>query len=177
MRQSQITGVGPAGPAFAGALFVTTDAGDVNGLFVGGRTSTPGGGGRYGLFYVAVPNGEAATASAWVYGLQQNDENRTNLALVNTGETDNSTDTFRIEIFDGPTGTKVATQEGISLGAKGWTQIGSVLSQVAPGTTQGYARITRTAGTNPFIVYTVVNDGATVDARSGDGAYMGMELQ
>ena len=50
----------------------------------------PGGGGNYGVFYSAVPNGTAANTSAWLYGLQQNAENRTNLALVNTGETDSN---------------------------------------------------------------------------------------
>ena len=38
------------------------------------------------LLHYAVPDGAAFTGSAWIYGLQQNQENRTNLALVNTGE-------------------------------------------------------------------------------------------
>jgi hypothetical protein len=38
--------------------------------------------------------------------------------------------------------------------------------------TQGYAHITRTAGTNPFIAYAVINDGAQAGQRSGDGAFL-----
>jgi len=36
----------------------------------------------------------------------------------------------------------------------------------------GYARITRTAGTNPYLAYAVVNDGASPGQRSGDGAFL-----
>ena len=59
-----------------------------------------------------------ATTSAWVYGLQQNSETRTNLALVNAGLADGNPaippdlrlpTTFTIELFDGSTGKKVNT--------------------------------------------------------------------
>ena len=119
-----------------------------------------------------MPEGTTTTNTAWLYGLQQNSENRTNLALVNTGETDSSVDTFRIELFNGDTGAKVTTVEGINLGANRWYQIGAILSRYAPGVTQGYARITRTVGNNPFIVYAVINDGAQPGQRSGDGAFI-----
>ena len=65
------------------------------------RTSIAGDGGNYGLNYPAVPEGQTAKTSAWLYGLQQNEENRTNLALINTGEDDDSADVFNIEIYDG----------------------------------------------------------------------------
>jgi len=48
-----------------------------------------------------VPYGSASVESAWIYGLQQNAENRSNLALVNTGEIDDSSSTFEITIYDG----------------------------------------------------------------------------
>ncbi len=47
-----------------------------------------------------------------------------------------------------------------------------ILSQYAPGVTQGYARITRTAGKNSFIGYAVINDGGAPTHRSGDGAFI-----
>jgi hypothetical protein len=142
------------------------------GLFLGARTSAPGGGGRYGLFYTAVPNGAASTESAWLYGLQQNDENRTNLSIVNTGEINSSNDTFAIDLYNGATGQKVKTVENISLAAKGWTQIGMILSLDAPGVQQGYACVRRTAGSNPFVTYAVINDGGQPAQRTGDGAYI-----
>jgi len=103
-----------------------------------------------------------------LYALQQNSENRTNLALVNTGEVDESIDTFRIEIFDGNSGVKVHTEEGITVGARRWIQIGSVLTQYAPGVNQGYACVTRTGGNNPFVAYAVINDGGQPGERTGE---------
>jgi hypothetical protein len=166
-----IVGIGPRGPAFAGALFVEVSSGDLSGISVSARTSSSGGGGRYGLFYTAVPNGSASATSAWIYGLQQNNENRTNIALVNTGETDTNSDIFRIELFDGDTGQPVATKD-VTLNSKRWTQINSILAQYAPGTKQGYAHITRSSGSNPFIAYAVINDGGNPGERSGDGAFI-----
>jgi Putative binding domain, N-terminal len=172
LRNSRVAGIGPVGPAYIGALFATVGGGDASGIFLGARTSRPGGGGRYGLFYVAVPSGEASSTSAWLNGLQQNSESRTNLALVNTGEIDGSSDVFNIELFDGETGLKANTVEGITLKAKGWAQIGGILARYAPGVTQGYARVTRTGGSNPFIAYAVINDGSRPGERTGDGIFI-----
>ena len=93
-RDHAAPGIGPAGSGYVGALFVTSADGDLSGIVVGARTSSPGGGGRYGLFYPATPAGGSSVASAWLYGLQQNDSNRTNLAIVNTGEAGDGDDVF-----------------------------------------------------------------------------------
>ncbi len=172
LRDQEIEGIGPFGTVQAGALFVTAEGGDSHGVFMGARTSSPGGGGRYGLFYTGVPYGTTSTSAAWIYGLQQNAENRTNLALVNTGEIDNSQDTFKIEIFNGVTGQLAGTIDGIMLSARRWMQIGAILAPYAPGVTQGYARVTKVSGANPFIVYGVVNDGSRPNERTGDGAFL-----
>jgi hypothetical protein len=172
LRDSQVPGVGSKGAIYAGALFAEVSDGDLSGISLAARTSAPGGGGEYGVFYTAIPGGTASTSETWLYGLQQNSENRTNLALVNTAETDTNPDTFRIELFNGNSGLKVNTIEGIVLGANRWHQIGTILALYAPGTTQGYARVTRTAGTNPFIAYAVINDGGQPGDRSGDGAFI-----
>jgi hypothetical protein len=113
----------------------------------------------------------ASTTVAWIFGLQQSAETRSNLALVNTGEKDDSVDVFRIELFDGETGRMAGTFE-TTLNAKAWKQIGMVLAQCVPGTTQGYARVTRIEGNNPFIAYAVVNDGGQPGERTGDGAFV-----
>ncbi|MCI0623199.1 MAG: hypothetical protein L0387_16345 [Acidobacteria bacterium] len=171
LRENGTPAPGPPGLSYVGALFATVDAGDVSEIVLGARTSTPGGGGRYGLFYLAVPSGAAGNSSGWVYGLQQNVETRSNLALVNTGEVDDQPDTFSIELFDGGNGAKVSTFE-VTVAARHWLQIGTVLAIYAPATTQGYARVTRIRGSNPFIVYGVINDGAQPGQRSGDGAFV-----
>ena len=80
LRSASIPGIGPAGPVFVGALSASVVQGDVSGISLAARTATPGGGGKLGLFYSAIPAGGESTTSAWVYGLQQNAENRTNLS-------------------------------------------------------------------------------------------------
>lgn len=170
LRSLNTPGIGPLGLTYVGALFATVDGGDAGGIFVGARTSTPGGGGAFGLFYPAVPNATASTGSAWLFGLQQNAENRTNLALVNTGEEGNSAITLSIDLYDGNTGAKVTTLTE-TLNVRAWRQLGTVLTY-ASGVTQGYARVTRTSGSNPFIAYAVVNDGGQPNQRSGDGAFV-----
>jgi minor extracellular serine protease Vpr len=162
---------GAPGPTFVGALFVTDQTGDLRGVSIGARTSSPGGGGRYGLFYSAAPAGSEATTSAWLYGLQQNADNRTNIALVNVGSADASASTFHIDLYDGATGQK-AGQTDITVPAKAFSQINTILAQFAPGVTAGYALVTRTAGGNPFIAYAVINDGGQPGQRSGDGAFV-----
>jgi hypothetical protein len=146
---------------------------DLRGVSVSARTSALGDKGQYGLFYTALPDGAKSAGEGWLYGLQQNSENRTNLALVNTGESGASSDTFRIELFDGNTGQPAGTVVSLVLGASRWTQINTILSKYAPGVTQGYARITRTSGASPFIAYAVINDGGQAGQRTGDGAYIG----
>jgi len=176
LRDRGITGIGAAGPTYAGALIaMTVDGEDATGIFLGARTSAPGGGGRYGLFYTAVPYGWPTAGNTWLYGLQQNAENRTNLALVNTGEGDRNPDVFSIEFFDGNTGLKVNTVEAITLDTERWMQIGSVLAKYAPGVTQGYARVNRTertARSGSFIAYAVINDGGQPGERTDDGAFL-----
>ncbi|MFN8009512.1 MAG: hypothetical protein U0V70_21260, partial [Terriglobia bacterium] len=172
LRNKPVAGIGPKGPAFAGALFATVDGEDVNDIFLGVRTSAPGAGGQFGLFYVGVPKGQAFDGDGWLFGLQQDQLNRSNVAMVNTGETDNSDNHYVIEIYDGSSGLKAATIPDFSLGARSWKQIGTVLASYASGVNQGYARIMRTSGNNPSIYYGVINDGGQPGERTGDGAYI-----
>lgn len=102
VRDHAAAGIGPAGSGDLGALIVlpSSPGDDLSGIVVGARTSSPGGGGRYGLFTPATPFGGASTETAWLYGLQQNGENRTNLAIVNTGEAGGD-DVFAVDVYDG----------------------------------------------------------------------------
>lgn len=172
LRDSGLSSQLPLGQTYVGSLFATVDGGDVSGIGLAARTAAPGGGGQFGLFYPAVPYGAASTGTAWLYGLQQNSENRSNLALVNTGEVDAGPNVFRIELFDGDSGTKVGTIDGVTVNARRWHQIGSILAQHAPGVRQGYAKVTRVSGFNPFIAYAVINDGGQPGERTGDGAFV-----
>jgi len=178
LRRSGAAGLGPAGSAsFAGAVFLTSASGDVRGLAIGARTSSPGGGGRYGLFYTGIPTGTAAATAAWLYGLRQDSENRSNVAIVNTGEVDGSASSYGLTIYDGDTGQNVAYVAVDGLGPKRWTQLSGILSSRAPGVKNAYVRVTRTAGANPFVAYAVINDGAAPGQRTGDGAFVAMEVE
>jgi hypothetical protein len=68
----------------------------------------------------------------------------------------------------------MSTIDGIAVKAKRWLQFNSVLANRAPGVSQGYVRISRTAGTNPFLAYAVVNDGAKAGEGTGDATLMMM---
>ena len=164
-------------------LIASADGGDLSGVVIGARVVAPADAedpsqGQYGVFYTAVPQGQGFTGSAWVDGLQQNEENRSNLALINTGEMDGSDSVFELDIYDGETAMKVKTvtardsARDTTVPAKGFHQINGILGKYAPGTTQGYVRIRKVSGANPFLAYGVVNDGGAPGQRTGDGAYI-----
>lgn len=172
MREQSVSGMPAAGTSLAGSLKASLTSGDFSTLFVGARTSAPGSKGRYGLFYTGMPSDAKLSAKAWLVGLQQNAENRTNLALVTSPNTGTGTDVFKIELFDGATGGVAGTKENVSLTSNQWMQFGSILAETAPGTSHAWARITRSSGSTPFIAYAVLNDGAGPGSRSGDGAFV-----
>lgn len=51
-------------------------------------------------------------------------------------------------------------------------QINAILADRTQGTTQGYVRVRRISGKNPFLAYGVINDGGAPGQRSGDGAFV-----
>ena len=173
LRRQGVAGMGSTRGFYAGPLFVEAGDGDMSGIVVGARTGSEGGGGSYSVFYNAVPAGKAFAKEAWVDGLQQNEENRSNLALVNTGEVDGSASVFHLEIYDGETGLLVETVVTRPVPARRWHQINGILGSYASSETrQGYIRIEKVSGENPFLAYGVVNDGGAPGERSGDGAYV-----
>ena len=172
LRRQEVAGLGSTRGFYAGAVFATAEEGNMSGIVIGARTGSEGGGGSYSVFYNAVPFGSAFTEAAWVEGLQQNRKNRSNLALVNTGEVDGSASVFHLEIYDGETGLLEQTVVTKPIPARGWHQINGILGRSSPETRQGYIRILKVSGANPFLAYGVVNDGGAPGERSGDGAYL-----
>ncbi len=49
---------------------------------------------------------------------------------------------------------------------------GGILAKYGRGTTQGYVRVEKISGNNPFPTYGVINDGGARLERSDDGAYL-----
>ena len=177
LRQREVAGIGTADEAFVGAVFATVPEGDMSGIVIGARTSSPdGSGGQYGVFYFAVPYGSASIDSAWIYGLQQNEKNRSNVALVNTGEVDDSISTFEIDVFEIDHYSRAISRGGFpavrtlskTVGPRGWLQINRILGD----SRQGYVQVRKVSGNNPFITYGVINDGGKPGQRSGDGAFL-----
>ena len=168
MREQKVEGIGAAEEAFVGAVFATVAEGDMSGIVMGARTGSPDmRGGQYSLFYNGVPNGAASTMSAWIYGLQQNEENRGNLALVNTGEVEDDDITLEIDIYDGQGDSEPSTRR-VVLGPGHWHQFNGILGNRR----HGYVEVRKTLGNNPFIAYGVINDGGKRGQRSGDGAFL-----
>ena len=170
LRQSGFEAELPRDASYAGPLMVTV-AGDADGdgIFLGARTMTPGGGGQYGFFYLGVPTGTEFSTGAWLFGLQQDSEDRTNLGLLTTSSVNDAANVYDIDIYDGATGLKVKTLSQ-EVPANQWAQIGMILEQAE--ISQGYAHVKRTAGANDFITYAVINDGGKPDERSDDGAFV-----
>ena len=168
MREQEVEGIGANDEAFVGALFATPAEGDMSGIVLGARTGSPDTrGGQYSLFYNGVPYGSASVESAWIYGLQQNAENRSNLALLNTGEVDDREITLEIDIYDGEGSSKPRTRS-VRLGPERWHQLNGILGVRR----HGYVEVRKTMGDNPFVSYGVINDGGKRGQRSGDGAFL-----
>ncbi len=153
----------------------------MSGVAAGARTlnPNPNGQGRFGLFYPAVPFGSFSVSSPWLYGLQQNDTNRTNLAIINNGEVNDDSDTSEIDIYNGETGAKViptVTTDNSGnpsiFTSKQWKQLNMILANKSSGVSNAYAQVRKISGSNPFITYAAINDGAAPGTRTGDGAFI-----
>ena len=149
LRREGVAGLGTTRGFYAGPLFAEAEGGDMSGIVIGARTGSEGGGGSYSVFYNAVPEGAAFTEVAWVDGLQQNEENRSNLALINTGEVDGSESVFHLEIYNGETGMLEETVVTKPIPARSWHQINGILGRASPETRQGYIRIEKMSGGEP----------------------------
>lgn len=171
LRERGVAGIRAPGTPHAGALFGRVSAGDEGAVFTAARTSSNTGTEQYGVFYTSQPG-----SIGWIVrllALRQDTENRSNLAILNTGESDcASNGVFRITLYDGVAGQQTNSIENVVLRPKEWRQFTGILAEYAPGVRHGYAVVTKTAGSNPFIAYAVVNDGAAPGERTGDGAFI-----
>jgi pseudomonalisin len=141
------------------------------------RTSNPNPdatvGGTFGLAYPAVGAAARAKGEAWVYGLRQDADVRTNLAIADARAGNAAGVEYAVDVFDadGGSATPVLTKR-VTLTGGQWTQFNTIL--VDAGIAHGYARIRPSVGTSDFVVYGVVNDGPTAGSRTSDGSYVPM---
>ena len=189
LRDAGTPGIGPKGPTYLGAVYLSVTDGTLAGLVAGARTRNPAFDeaaalkteplatqkGYYGVFVPATGSTGLALQGSWLAALQQTTELRSNLAILNTGASGDSEATYRVQIFDGATGLG-AGETSVTLGPRQFFQLNGVLKTLAPSVTNAYARVSVTSGFNPFITYGVVNDGSQPGKRSGDGAFIQSEV-
>jgi hypothetical protein len=149
----------------------------VSGAVAIARTSNPNPdptvGGTFGLAYPAVAASARATGEAWVYGLRQDADARTNLAIADARAGNAAGIPYVVDVFDADTGTtSPALTLNVTLAGGQWTQFNTILA--GAGLTHGYARVRPASGTSDFVVYGVVNDGPTAGSRTSDGSYVPM---
>ncbi len=137
-------------------------------LAVGARTFVPlAPSGTYGLFYPGLTAAQCATAAAFVYGLQENAAQRSNLAVVNRGDAGDAI-TLRVTYY-GANGAALGAPVDRTLGPGEWFQFGRPLA--ALGAAAGYAKVERLSGSSRFAAYAVLNDNVT-----SDGSYVAMSF-
>ncbi len=165
-----------SGPSMVGTLRLTfEDVEDASLVWAGSRTSTPNPntvvGGSFGLFLPAIATTEAPTTEAVVVGLREDSASRSNLAVADVPPSDSdpgSPARLSVQLFDGDTGLAAGTPVDVVLAPGEWRQLDRVLSST--GSTQGWARIRRTGGTNRFLAYGVRNDGSGSGPGTSDGS-------
>jgi hypothetical protein len=155
------------GRSVGGSLTVKAASGTgASALAVGARTYVPlAPAGSYGLFYPGLTAAECAAGTAWVYGLQENASQRSNLAVVNRGDA-GDTITLRVTTY-GSNGSAVGSPVDRALAPGEWFQIGRPFA--GTGASAGYAKIEKISGASRFAAYGVLNDNAT-----SDGSYVPM---
>ena len=176
LRTLGFAGLVPKGPRYAGALAVSPAEGDLEGVLALARTVNPAPAGRYGVATPALFGSELAAQEAWLTGLEQNVERRTNLAIVNAATSGEAV--FHVELRWDSGAFPLGTIEELRVPAGGWLQLNSVLAPFMAGwsTTGGTARVVRISGPGPFLAYAVGNDGAGPGEGTGDGSYVPMQV-
>ncbi|MBP7677962.1 MAG: hypothetical protein KBB14_16765 [Thermoanaerobaculia bacterium] len=163
---------GPAGTApLAGRLRVTGPE-DATGLWAAARVVSPSpGGGAYGVFLPGARSAPASGTEAWIAGLRSDTEVRSNVALVHAGPAGSGAVELELRAFNALGGGVLAGAPARFTLAEGeWRQLADPLRPL--GVTSGWVRVTRIAGTAPWLAYGVLNDGAGPGLRTGDGAYV-----
>ena len=160
--------------SYGGALRVTVSGPTAVNVFAGARTaSLSPAGGQFGLFTPCVYSGSEASSDAYLYGLRADAENRTNVAVVNTGDFPAGSILLQLQAYDGDAGgVPKGDPVSVSLFPGQWAQPANFFKN--SGVANGWVKVTRMSGTAPWIAYGVINDGGNPGERTGDGAYVPM---
>ena len=165
--------IGARGEAsYAGSLRIQVSGVALEDVFAGARTSSPSpAGGEYGLFYPAVDSSQEFSDTAFILGLKADMNNRSNVAIVHTGEDGSGPIRLELQVMDGSEGGRPAGQPlSVELDSGQWAQPARFFA--GRNIPNGYVRIRRTDGRAPWYAYGVIHDGSQPGQRTGDGSYV-----
>jgi len=159
---------------YAGSIRISISGTTAENVYAGARTASPSpAGGQFGLFTPGMISGEEAATDGALYGLRADAENRTNVAVVNTGSDSAGPVVLRLQAHDGNAGgAPKGDPVEVTLSPGQWAQPANFFRN--SGVANGWVTVTRLSGTAPWIAYAVVNDGGRAGERTGDGAYVPM---
>jgi hypothetical protein len=127
--------------------------------FAGVRVTAPSESGRAGVSYSAQRTDQLPTGRSWLLGLRSSDVDRTNIAMANASTS--SSITLLLTLVSGSGDSSQTTFPEVTLGPGEWKQLDDVFA--GTGFTQGWASISLTSGTGPYLAYAVFNDSGTND--------------
>ncbi len=138
------------------------------------RTTTPNPnvetGGRFGTAYAAVPWAAGALQSALVPALSQDEQSRSNVAVVNVGGGGSSAPlVLSVQLRDAANGQNTGQPLQVTLAPGEWHQWSRIAQLAGTASTQFTAVVTRVSGDDTFYAYGVVND-----AKTSDGSFTEM---
>ena len=128
------------------------------------RVSTPveEGSGRAGLAYPGLNPDGLLTGPAFITGLRQNRQDRSNLAVQNAGVSSEERITLRATVYSGdPEAPGSLVLPDLSLPPGGFHQYDRILNEA--GFDNGYVKVERIEGTAPYYAYGVINDNVNSD--------------
>ena len=158
---------------FSGALRITVSGTSAENVFAGARTASQSpAGGQFGLFTPCVYSSQETSSEAYLYGLRADSENRSNVAMVNTGTDSAGPILLALLAYDGDAGGVAKNYVAVMLSPGQWYQSEDFLRN--SGVSNGWVTIRRMSGTAPWMAYGVVHDGGRPGERTGDGAYVPM---
>ena len=81
--------------------------------------------------------------------------------------------TYVVDVYDADSGSGgPKTTLTTTLVGGEWHQFSSLL--FGAGVTNGYVRVRPQSGSSDYVVYGILNDGASADQRTSDGSYVAM---
>ncbi len=126
-------------------------------------TAPPQPAGAAGLAYPGAPPDEASDSTLTVFGLRDDADDRSNVAVFNPTP---DPVTVRVTAFSGDaTGFSKVLRDGQTIPGFGWQQLSGVFS--GTGISSGWVTIQRTSTSGQFGAYGIVNDNTT-----NDGSYV-----